>query len=332
MQCKIKHDKTHINKIENLNNKSSNIGIQKIKGLVFNIERYAIHDGPGIRTLVFMKGCSLRCLWCDNPEGQSRKPQLMFFPGMCISCRYCVNVCPKQATYFSKQGTIEIDRKLCVNCGECTRRCYAGARTLCGKYMTVGEVLNEVLKDDVFYQNTGGGVTLSGGEPAMQAEFSRLLLKACKEKQIDTAVETSGYATWGNFRRVLEFTDLVLFDLKCMNAEKHHQLTGKSNNLILTNLRRLSRETNISTIVRRVIVPGYNDSKEDIEFMCEFIIRNGLRIKKLEFLPFHNLGLSKYKILGKNDQLEKVNSPTREQIEELKQVAFRYNLEAEILE
>jgi len=301
----------------------------EIKGLVFSIERYAIHDGPGIRTLVFLKGCPLRCSWCDNPEGQESYPQLIFFSNKCIGCEKCLEVCPTNATSLSKDGKIKIDRKMCINCGECAKACPSGARIISGKYMTVKEVVDEVLKDLAFYQNSGGGITLSGGEVTMQAEFARETLKACKEYGINTAIETCGYSKWENFSKVLEFTDLVLYDIKCMNPLRHKEYTGVSNELILENVKKIA-EMGIPIIIRVPVIPGFNSSENHMRELIGFVKDSVKTVKKIHFLPYHELGVGKYERLGRKYEFGHRGSPKDNYLQKLITLASSYGIQAQI--
>jgi len=303
--------------------------ISKIKGLVFNIERYAINDGPGIRTLVFLKGCPLRCLWCCNPEGQESYPQLLFFSSKCAGCGKCLEVCPTGATFLSKNKKIKINRKICTNCGKCVEACLFGARVIFGKYMTVKEVMDEVLKDLAFYQNSGGGVTLSGGEVTMQPEFAREILKICSSKySLNTAIETSGHCKWENLREILEFTDLVLFDLKHIDLAKHMEGTKVDNTLILKNVKKIA-EMRIPMIIRVAVIPGYNDSENHMKELIEFV-KDLKTVKKIHFLPYHELGSVKYKKLGRKYKFGHKEPLSDNYLQKLITLAKSYGIQAQI--
>ena len=297
----------------------------KITGNVFNIQGYSIHDGPGIRTNVFLNGCPLRCLWCQNPESQPAKPQLMYYSDKCTGCSSCVEVCPNGAVSIM-EGKAATDRSICDGCGLCVDVCINKARSIMGKKMTVDEVCKTVMRDKPFYDTSGGGVTLSGGEPLSQPKFSAQILKTCKEKGINTAVETCGYAKWEKAESVFEYADLVLFDIKHMNSGEHKKLTGVGNEIILDNISKLSNYMKKRIIIRTPIIPGCNDSYENMTAMGEFIKVHVPTCQYVELLPYHSMGE------GKNEQLEKESSfqstvPTWEKMENLRQVIREYYIE-----
>ncbi|HHW03892.1 MAG TPA: glycyl-radical enzyme activating protein [Thermoanaerobacterales bacterium] len=294
--------------------------------MIFDIQRYSIHDGPGIRTIVFLKGCPLRCPWCANPESQKMVPEIMYSEIKCVLCQRCVNACPVNAIKVIN-GKIHIDRELCNVCGLCWEACLNEALKVAGKEVTVKEVLSIVEKDRIFYERSGGGVTLSGGEPLMQAEFSAALLAACKKKGLNTAIETSGYQKWELFLPILENTDLVLLDIKMMNTDLHRKIIGVPNNLILDNARKIV-ELGKDIIVRIPIIPGYNDSIENLRNTAEFAANIG--IKEVHLLPYHRLGESKYNQLGRIYNLKDVNVPSTNYIESLTQIFIKNNLKTQV--
>ena len=232
-----------------------------MKATIFNIERNSYFDGPGIRTTVFFKGCNLRCAWCHNPESQSPKPQMMFFKNKCTGCGKCKEKCPNNL-------------ELCELCGKCTLYCPHDAREICGKEYTVDEVMRDILKDKAFYDNSGGGVTFSGGESMLQIDFLEELLKACKQNGIHTAIDTAGHVPYESFESVLPYTDLFLFDVKCYDSDKHKKYTGASNEQILSNLEKLLK-TGISVWVRIPIIPTVNDTEEEMRNIKDFIYSCG---------------------------------------------------------
>ncbi|MEM2111061.1 MAG: glycyl-radical enzyme activating protein, partial [Candidatus Bathyarchaeia archaeon] len=211
-----------------------------VKGCVFDIQRFSVHDGPGIRTVVFLKGCSLHCFWCQNPEGIHLKPEIMFFPERCIACGKCVAICPEKS-HVIKDGIHYFLREKCTSCGKCVEVCYAGALQLTGKEMTVDEVLDEVLKDRKFYEISGGGVTLSGGDVVVQHEFAYAILERCKTEGLHTAIETAANCEWKVLENLLPVTDLIMMDIKLLDPKKHKEVTGVSNERILENAQKLSK-------------------------------------------------------------------------------------------
>lgn len=278
-----------------------------IKGTVFDIKRYAIHDGPGIRTTVFLKGCPLRCPWCHNPEGVSREPELMWWEGKCIGCRACAEACRRGAVSFSGRGPV-VDLDRCDMCGDCVRACYPHALELVGRAMTAGEVIREIEKDTVFYRESGGGATFSGGEPMMQPEFLRELLKECKQRGIHTAVDTSGFVDGRALSSLMESVDLFLYDVKAVDDEVHERLTGVSNAIILDNLRMLA-EIGRKVAVRFSVVPGVNDSGANIDAVGKLVssLGNGMEV---HLLPYHRVGVDKLRRLAGSEEQEVFRSPT----------------------
>lgn len=295
-----------------------------IRGIIFNIERYAIQDGPGIRTTVFMKGCPLRCQWCSNPESQLQSLEIMVRDNECVRCGKCIEGCPTKAISLSDLGRI-IDRAKCNLCLQCATLCPQGAIYVMGKHMSVEEVIEQVDKDNLFYQNSGGGVTISGGEPLFQAEFVLQVFKGCQQKGIHTALDTSGYAAWATFRKVLEYVDLVLYDLKHMNSLTHKQFTGIGNELILSNLKKTAHMRR--TWLRFPLIPGFNDSDSDIRDIAKF--GSKLPVEKLSILPYHSWGKNKYEQLGRVYPWN-ATPPGEERINEVKRIIEDYGLKCTV--
>jgi len=279
---------------------------KKENGIIFDIKHFAVHDGPGIRTTVFMKGCPLRCLWCHSPESQKFLPELAFYSELCIGCGICVDSCPNNAQ------TMEIPKILYRKCkitGRCVDVCYSGALVMYGKVSTIKEIVLEVERDSLMYRKSGGGVTLSGGEPTYQPTFSSMLLETFKKHGINTTIDTCGYADWHIIKHLLKNVDVILFDLKHMDNFQHKQLTGVSNELILSNLEKINADSYPGKLIIRVpVIPGYNDSIKNIIEMSEFLTEFR-KIDFIELLPYHNFGVHKYAATGRKYQLMEVKSP-----------------------
>lgn len=288
-----------------------------MKGTVFNIQKMSIHDGPGIRTTVFFKGCPLNCLWCSNPESQRMEKEVACFQSRCVKCGYCAQVCPKGI--IEKEPPFEItDRGQCDLCEVCVRECCTNAKKTVGEDYTAEELLHEILKDKSFYDSSGGGVTFSGGEPLMQQPFLVEILKMCRENEIHTAIETTGFADREKLLETAEFLDLVFYDVKHMDDETHRQITGVSNKVILENLAHLSKVHDNIT-VRIPVIPGINDSGENISRTAALAAKLG--ICGLELLPYHNLGEVKYGQLGREYQLSDIKTPDEERMAEIAEIA-----------
>ena len=271
--------------------------MKSTRTLIFDREKFALHDGPGIRTVVFMKGCPLRCLWCHNPESQSFKAELLFNSSRCRMCGKCAAVC-KGDCHAIEEGKHSFDREKCLQCGLCTTYCPGDALKLCGREMSVDEVMEEVLKDKVFYETSGGGITLSGGEPLAHIDFTAELLQAAKANLLHTAVETCGFAPWEHIEQLLDSTDLWLYDIKA-EAGKHKALTGVPFEPIAENLRKLS-DSGASIILRCPLVPGTNDTNEHLTAIGK--LADSLKgVEQIDLEPYHPLGESKALQLGRND-------------------------------
>lgn len=270
-------------------------------GNVFNIQQYSIHDGPGIRTLVFLKGCPLHCQWCSNPESQKPQAELAYNSNKCLGtnkCIRCIEVCTTGAITTGPDNKIAIDRDLCTNCMNCVDICPSKALNVYGNMMSIDEVLKRVEKDSVFYTRSGGGISLSGGEPLFQPEFAIGLLKEAKRRRLDTAMETCGYTNWENLDAACQYLNLLIFDIKSMNSEKHKEYTGVPNELILENFQKVCEKyPNLSKLVRTPIIPGFNDTEEDVKAVIEFL-KDKPNVK-YELLPYHRLGTPKYEYIDK---------------------------------
>lgn len=288
-----------------------------VKGVVFNIQHYAIHDGPGIRTTVFLKGCPLRCLWCQNPESQDLKPVIFFNAEKCTGCGMCIEACPENAIRIvdDKSAT---DRGRCKGSGKCAEVCPNEARSLMGRIMSGAEVFEDVNADALFYQNSGGGVTLSGGDPVAQPAFSIDILKRCRNAGIHTAVETCGFAKWETLKSILEYVDLVLYDIKHMDPVKHKAFTKVSNERILDNAKRIRMELELPMLARIPVIPGYNDSLEALKAAAQFIARELEPSVSVNLLPYHRLGETKYERLEKPGLRTHIVPPKDSQTEEAK--------------
>lgn len=300
---------------------------KNIIGLVFNIQRYSIHDGPGIRTVVFVKGCPLHCLWCDNPEGQKPHPEIAYFEERCTQCEACLKICPKKAIAVRGNKVKGIVISKCTLCRKCLDVCPSNAFQQIGNYMTVDEVSKEVEKDSMFYRY-GGGVTISGGEPATQPEFVAELLKRCQEKYIHTAIETSGHTKWKIMEKILRYTDLVLYDIKMMGSMKHKKFVGVSNKLILENAMKLSI-SQVPMVIRIPLIPTYNDDEENIKATAIFA-RKLNTVEEIDLLPYHHFGESKYRILGKKYKLKNLQLPSQGQVHIVKEIIESYGFKVNI--
>ena len=279
-----------------------------MKGNIFDIKHFAVHDGPGIRTTVFFKGCPLKCVWCHNPESISKSTLLGYVSQNCTACQRCARVCPTGA-HTVENGTHAFSREKCIKCGKCAEVCYGKNLTLYGREATVEQIISDVLVDEDFYESSGGGITLSGGECLIQADFCEELLKAAKEKGLHTAVDTSGFAPRESLEKVVPYTDLFLYDVKAFDEEVHKRCTGVSNKIILDNLIYLDG-IGAQIEIRIPLVPEYNTT--EIEKIGGFL-KDLKSVLGVRILPYHNYALTKYESLGMENTLpEKV--PTEEEI------------------
>jgi len=303
--------------------------MEETRGAIFNIQHYSIHDGPGIRTTVFLKGCPLRCFWCQNPESQVLQPVIFFNAEKCTGCGRCVDVCPEGAVKIV-EGKSRTNRDLCKGDGRCAEVCPSEARILMGRYVTAGEVFKDVSEDLIFYQNSRGGVTLSGGDPVAQPDFSASILRLCKDAGIHTAIDTCGFVKWETLKYLLGYVDLVLYDLKHMNPGLHKKYTGVSNEVILENAKKIHKELNTPMVARVPILPGYNDSEENLTKTAEFVSANLGNGVQVHLLPYHKLGQTKYERMEEPQKIVLVEPPSDEYMETLKEVFLSFGLSATI--
>ena len=299
-----------------------------LTALIFDIKKFAIHDGPGIRTTVFFKGCPLACWWCHNPEALVPKRELVLFQDKCIACGECFRVCPQDAHEKLPDGTRVYHRDRCVLCGTCAEVCYAEALVMEGREVTVEDLMVELRKDVPFYQNSGGGITLSGGEPTLQHEFALALLKECKAEGLHTAVDTSGQTPWRVFETLLPHIDLILYDIKHIDESNHQVHTGSNNRRILANLERLG-DSGTPIEIRMPVIPSINDADEGIERTARFLARiDG--ITRIELLPYHKLGVSKYPRLDRKYRLAELEPPGAERMEAIAGLIRSHGLEVHV--
>lgn len=301
-------------------------------GIVTDFKRFAVHDGDGIRTTVFLKGCPLRCVWCHNPESISLKPELAFYAEKCTGCGECARVCPNGAHLFEAGDTPDsyihkLNRTKCVACGKCAEVCVSGALKLCGRRMSVDEVMKIVAEDRIFYETSNGGMTLSGGEPTLQPEFTLALLRAAKEDGISTALDTCGCAKREVYESLLPYTDIFLYDIKHITDEGHIRCTGRPNRQILDNLRFLS-DAGAKIEIRIPLVPGYNDDAETLDGIGRLL--STVNITKAKLLPYHSYARSKYLSLGIPDTLPDVERPSSEKLEAAAKLLRGYGANVDI--
>ncbi len=296
-------------------------------GYIFDIKRYAIHDGRGIRTTVFFKGCPLRCRWCHNPESWKACPEPGFRPSRCVRCGRCVEICPQNAVSLSESGPLT-DPQKCTVCGECVAACAAGARETIGRRTTVAEVMAEVRKDVVFYDQSGGGATFSGGEPLMQPEFLLALLDTCRDEGIRTAVDTTCYGKPEVVQRVAQAADLLLCDIKHMNCERHEEYTGVANDQIVENIAVLARAAK-EVVIRVPIIPGFNDDRANLEETAQFV--QGLKtVRRVDILPYNRGGLEKAGRLTGEIDLMQAQAPSDDTMNEIAEFLRGYGFEVKI--
>ncbi len=291
--------------------------IAQTEGWVLNIERYTLHDGPGIRTTVFLKGCPLRCLWCSNPESQLSRPELIYFEDKCTACGHCLGVCPQDAIIQKAPGapvTILYDR--CDGCGICVDSCVYEALTLAGEQMTAGKVVEIVARDQPFYKHSQGGLTLSGGEPLNQPEFASAVLRLTQDRGIRTAIQTSGQASLSSVKQLLPHLDLVIFDIKHVDSQTHKTLTGVSNDQTLSNLSYIN-SMGTPIVLQIPLIPGLNDSVDNLDRLAD-LVGSLVSVQGLSVLAYHTLGLTKYRCTGRAYALEDLEKASNEYLEEKK--------------
>ena len=279
--------------------------------MVFDIKKFAIHDGPGIRTTVFLKGCPLKCVWCHNPESQKMETEISFMPDKCIGCGWCFEACPQHCHRMENNQHI-FDRTSCISCGKCAEKCYAQAIEIIGREMTVKEVIDEVMKDKAFYDNSGGGMTISGGEPMMQFEFTKALLEAAKKNGLHTCLDTCGFAPFEKYKQIMPYVDIFLYDLKETDNAKHKEYTGVPLDKIMDNLKKLD-SAGAKTILRCPIAPSLNDREEHFVKIAKTAesLKNVICIN---IQPYHPLGVSKNTRIGKESLHKDINFASDELI------------------
>lgn len=287
-------------------------------GNIFDIQRFSLHDGPGIRTIVFLKGCSLRCKWCSNPESQSSKKEIFLKNELCIGCGECKIACPENIIEY-KNNKVIIDREKCTGCGKCEEACCSGAITVIGKSMSVEEVFYEIRKDTSFYKSSGGGVTLSGGEAILQSDFAKELLKACKAKGINTAIETAGNYESYKLKNLMEYVDLFLYDLKIVDSNIHKKYTGDGNEKIIENLNLISKNKDV--IIRVPLISNINENLDNIDKTMNFA--KATKTKTIHLLSYHKYGTRKYKYLDREYLGEDFKAISEEKLNVLKEYIIK---------
>lgn len=297
-------------------------------GVVFSIERYALQDGPGIRTLVFLKGCPLNCKWCANPESQIFTPQILYFGNKCVSCRRCIEHCLQDAIQIDDEFGLITDPDRCTLCGTCIDVCYYGAREMSGEEMEVRDVLDIIERDKMFYDMTGGGVTISGGEPLLQTGFVRELTRECRECGIHTAIETTLYANREDVKRALEFIDLVFVDIKHINSQIHEEFTGVRNERILDNIHMID-DLGKQFIIRIPFIPGFNDDDATQKKIFQWASKLN-NLKWIEVLPYHRLGIGKYQGLAREYSMGKISPVLKQSLSYLKEFGTEFGVDIRI--
>lgn len=313
---------------------NGNLGIIERKARIFNIQKYNMYDGDGIRTLVFFQGCPLRCKWCANPEGLEKKYRVMLKSNLCVNCGACVSACPVGIhTISNKTLKHEVNRDIdCIGCGKCKEACLKSAISIVGEEKTISELLKIVEEDRTFYEMSGGGVTLGGGEVLMQPEAATSLLMACKQEGINTAIETCGYTKLETILKVAEFVDLFLFDIKNINSDRHYELTGVRNERILENLQELLKKK-YNVKIRMPLLKGINDSQDEIGKTMEFLLpyKDYKNFKGIDLLPYHKMGVNKYNQLGMEYPIKDDPSLKNEDLDRIESWIKKYDLPVKVI-
>jgi pyruvate formate lyase activating enzyme len=303
--------------------------VTEARGVVFNIQRFSIHDGPGIRTTVFLKGCPLHCGWCSNPESARPTPEIITRDAKCIGCGKCVEACSQQAIVFL-ENTRTIKWEKCNYCMKCAEVCPSGAIERTGEYMTVDRVMDVVGRDAGFYERSDGGMTLSGGEPLVQWQFALRLLREAKRRRLHTALDTTGYADWKTLDEMLDFTDLVLYDIKHPNSARHQEATGVPNERILDNLRKTVAKPGVRVWVRHAVIPQFSDSEDELEQLCKLVLTLKPPVEKISLLPYHKFGEVKYAAMGRAYPWKGTPVVPDEQVEMLKKLVESYGIKVDV--
>lgn len=299
-----------------------------MQGNVFNIQRFSINDGPGIRTTLFLKGCNLRCQWCHNPESYKSKREIQYFEQMCTHCGACIEACQQKAIYRNEAGEKVFDRSLCTRCGACVEACPSEALVFVGDLMETDEVMHRILKDADYYKNSGGGLTISGGEPLLQKDFVKEIFAKTKRLGIHNALDTAADVEWSVIEEVLPFIDLVLLDIKVMDHEVHFRHTGVYNHKILQNAKKLAEE-DIDIIVRIPVIPGVNATEDNMNQTAEFL--SGFkRLVRVELLPYHSLGVEKHNTLGAETQGVEFKEPEDEAMKQFAACFEKHQMNVQI--
>ncbi|MDO9577637.1 MAG: glycyl-radical enzyme activating protein [Candidatus Cloacimonadales bacterium] len=297
---------------------------QQISGTIFDIQGFSVHDGPGARSLIFLKGCSLNCFWCCNPEGISKENIPLFYASRCIGCGNCETFCPNNAIQFIAEKPV-IDRTICEKCHDhsCLDNCYTDALRMSGRTISVDELFSIIQRDRQFW-GSEGGITLTGGEPLLQIDFAHNILKKCYESYIHTAIETCGNVPWKNFELVIDHLDWIFFDLKQIDPKQHETGTGTSNTNIINNVRKLNETFNGKLIFRLPFIPGFNSSRENLAGIASLILET--KWKEINLLPLHHLGRNKYQLLGLEFKADKFPIPSPEELQTAKEIFEEFGL------